>query len=471
MAALNMSIKHTFDALDKCGYSRPSANKRIQIMDNAGKMASLFYTKKTNEDIDLVIAGSRGEGIGRYFDCDLDRLFIQRSVMCYAAYPTPSTHVRYAAEFRLDFQNTSNGYCRLKLISKQSQTTSEAKNFAFLQNMETAIHIENGEAFLRNDKILTSAMQHLKRTGWLAQSVIYDVDDGPSKPYECRVPFSKYAFKIDNVLCFKCVHPTIIQEWCDRKREHDWPSSEIVEQVKGVDVLVVPVGETADEVLQWRISLVLAELVLAHSFNDVQLKVYGALKMLSKNVFRKSCDNMSSYMIKNVVFWVSEKTQNCEFEQGKLLDRITDGLIFLRKCVDEGQLPNYMIPGRNLLKYKLSYTERENVLIDIDNCLQAGEHAFLECPELIQMSDEAEAGVNDTAFKELAEESIYSLYTFPLMEGAKLIKKLYSLKSGKDVVKFYLKKIFPKIRENNPLDFFCHICSKTDKEILRILKP
>jgi hypothetical protein len=175
-------------------------------------------------------------------------------------------------------------------------------------------------------------------------------------------------------------------------------------------------------------------------------------------------------MIKNVVFWMSEKTQDCEFEQRKLLDRITDGLIFLRKCVDEGQLPNYMIPGSNLLKNKLSYIERENVLKDIDSCLQAGEHVFVRCPELIQISDGAEAGVKDIEFKELAEESVYSLFTFPPTEGAKLIKKLYSLKSAKDVVKFYLKKIFPKIRENNPLDFFRHICSKTDKEILKTFK-
>ncbi|XP_060579147.1 uncharacterized protein LOC132736089 [Ruditapes philippinarum] len=334
MAALNMSIKHTFDALDNCGYSRLSADKRIQIMENGGKMASLFYREKANEDIDLVIAGSRGEGIGFYFDCDLDRLFIQRSVMCYAAFPSASTQVRYAAEFWLDFENTPSGYCRLKLISKQPQTTPEAKNFAFVQNMETAIQIENGETFLRNDKILTSAMQHLDRTGWLARMCVYDVDVGPSKPYEVRIPFSKYAFKIDDVLGFKCVFPTIIQEWCDRIREHDWPSPGIVEQVKWVDVLVVPAGETGDEVLQWRISLVLAELVLARSFNDVPgLKFMAALKMRVRTCLRNPAITLSSYMIKNVVFWMSEKTQNCEFAQGKLLDRITDGLIFLRKCV------------------------------------------------------------------------------------------------------------------------------------------
>jgi hypothetical protein len=118
----------------------------------------------------------------------------------------------------------------------------------------------------------------------------------------------------------------------------------------------------------------------------------------------------------------------------------------------------------------LSYIERENVLKDIDSCLQAGVNVFSQCPALIQMSDGTPSGAKDIEFKELVEESVYSLYTFSPKEGATLIEKIYSLRSENEVVHFYLEQIFPKIRANNPLDFFRHICSKTDKEIVRILK-
>ncbi|XP_053373603.1 uncharacterized protein LOC128546628 [Mercenaria mercenaria] len=294
MAALNC----VWDIFEKYGYSRLSADKRVEIYKNCNEIGSLFYRQKSNEDIDLVIAGSRGEGIGLHFDCDIDRLFIQRSAMGFHSYPVTSDRKRFDAEFELDFDHAPSGYCQLRLMSIQEKIDPDSRNASFLQNIENSLNEQNGHKYLRNDRMLTSAMSHLKQEGWLERSFVYDVAKGPAQPYECKLPYTKFSLNFDDVLALQCSYPSIVNEWCDRQRHHGWPSSDVIEEVRRLDVLAVPVGETEDDVMQRRISLVLGELALVRSFNDTQLKVYGALKMLAKAVLKKSSENLSSYVMK-----------------------------------------------------------------------------------------------------------------------------------------------------------------------------
>ena len=86
------------------------------------------------------------------------------------------------------------------------------------------------------------------------------------------------------------------------------------------------------------------------SLNETQIKLYVVLKELFKSEFEpKHPDIITSYVLKNVVFWLCEKNPPELFRLVHLLQRLYEALKYIHDSVVHGAIPNYFIPERNLL--------------------------------------------------------------------------------------------------------------------------
>ena len=156
---------------------------------------------------------------------------------------------------------------------------------------------------------------------------------------------------------FICNKPsTVIIEWARRKRYYNWPSKAVIDRIVKMPSYVVPKGCKGSESrsLEFRISYTLSEVELIKSLNETQLKIYILLKLLFQSeVDEQFPDIITSYCIKNVVFWLCEKAHVDQFVIESLLEWRKKGLIYILDCVREKNLPMYLMPKRNLLEGKL----------------------------------------------------------------------------------------------------------------------
>jgi hypothetical protein len=78
----------------------------------------------------------------------------------------------------------------------------------------------------------------------------------------------------------------------------------------------------------------------------MQIKVLVVLRWIAQNVLKPIYEEMSSYVMKNIVFWLSE---TANLKKGSILDHLKTSLAMLLKFVKKRHLPCYMLPERNLL--------------------------------------------------------------------------------------------------------------------------
>ncbi|XP_053375924.1 uncharacterized protein LOC128547366 [Mercenaria mercenaria] len=181
-------------------------------------------------------------------------------------------------------------------------------------------------------------------------------------------------------ISFRC--NGILRNWLNRKRTQGWPSEELKRQISEVQGHVVPVGRKGSrfEEYEWRICYTQAEIKLVHSLNEVQLILYFKLKVFSKAVLKDACSDITSYIIKNVIFWLAESVPNKYFQCRYFIPRFRATLVCLRKCVRKRYLPNYMIPKRNLFAGKLEGQEQAALLDVLSNWIE-------KCPILEEEKD------------------------------------------------------------------------------------
>lgn len=91
---------------------------------------------------------------------------------------------------------------------------------------------------------------------------------------------------------------------------------------------------------------------------------------------------MTSYIMKNVVLWVSEIKGVQLFKIESLMDKLLDCIIYLRLCVIKNNLPSYMIPERNLLAGRIDFRQSQQLNILLSDLLHEGPRMFLRCDKL-----------------------------------------------------------------------------------------
>ena len=170
--------------------------------------------------------------------------------------------------------------------------------------------------------------------------------------------------------------PTIANEWLFRNREFSWPNQTLIEINKMIGCYFVSIGCPFSSIpdLQWRISFVLSEKCLVRSFNSVQFKVYGLLKIIKSELLSNyTCEDcgenlINSYHMKTIMMWVSENVPETLWIPKRLVLCLRICLRYLKHFVNIGYLPDYFLPNRNLL-IKHANSEKEGLIRYFDNLI------------------------------------------------------------------------------------------------------
>ncbi|VDI79885.1 Hypothetical predicted protein [Mytilus galloprovincialis] len=157
--------------------------------------------------------------------------------------------------------------------------------------------------------------------------------------------------EVDHVLCIKRPDwPDEAAEWKTRNMHSNWPTDKLVTKITKSGYLLTAVGskESIESEIQWRVSFNEAELLLIKSFNETQLHCIRLLKLLKKDLSKIAAKNITSYTMKNIMFWCLEKKSNDYWQPSNLMCCFCFCLSELLSCVENEFLSNYFIRKRNL---------------------------------------------------------------------------------------------------------------------------
>ncbi|XP_053390635.1 uncharacterized protein LOC123542440 [Mercenaria mercenaria] len=453
------------EALDKLGYTKALLEERVKIYDNAAECLTWVKNRNYAEKINVIVPGSRGEGMAVSWKSDLDMMLVQPAVKCFEIYPTDSKAVENCeATFELDLDDVPEGYTKLNL--KHVKWSREYRNLTsrIMVSLTENDYLKNGQRLIEAAEY---GRKHVKVEGWLSKNHRFDDVTGPAQPRLFPLPFTNNYLSIDYVQAFPCAYPSLLDDWSKRQRQNIWPSSDDLNAVKETDVFVVSVGLSGskEENLQWRISLTLAERSLVRSFNDTQIKVYAAMKMLVKHELKQICANITSYIVKNVIFWVFEKRSGT-FHRHEFVEILLETLIYLKDCIALGCLPNYMMPSRNLLRGKVSQEEAYNLKEHLSILITEDSTVLLRCPLVYKMAElSIDALKERLLFRELSDKLFLAVYAVPPHIFGKIEHLLHLAQNHDEFIQTYVKHALPVIRETNPFGVFTLLKTMADEEI------
>ena len=156
----------------------------------------------------------------------------------------------------------------------------------------------------------------------------------------------------DMVLCLESkTWPSEAGSFKTRQRAAGWPKQETIEQISQSGCLFAAVGhkEAVLNDLQWRMSFNKAEALLTKSFNETQMQCYVLLKVFCNEILKPvSNKNITSYIVKTTMFWVSESLQEVDWRQERLISCFRVCIAQLRQWLKDLYMPNYFIADRNM---------------------------------------------------------------------------------------------------------------------------
>ncbi|XP_045184622.2 uncharacterized protein LOC123542724 [Mercenaria mercenaria] len=455
------------EVLDKLGYTKVLVEKRVKIYDNAADCLARVTNRNWPESINIVVAGSRGEGMAVSWKSDLDTMFVQPAVKCFEIYSTTDFKAveNCVVAFELDLDDVPEGYT--KLLLKHIEWSCEYRKLTsrIMKSLKDNNYLKNGQRLIA---AVENGDKNVKKEGWISRNNVFGEVTGPAQPHQFPLPFSNNCLSFDHVQAFPCAYPSVLDDWFKRQRQNVWPSSNVLKAIKETDVFVVSVGLSGskEEKLQWRISLTLAERSLVRSFNDTQIKVYAAMKMLVKHELKPICANITSYIVKNVIFWVFENRSG-SFQRNEFVEILLQSLIYLKDCVTVGCLLNYTIPSRNLLRGKLSQEqacalkEHLNILITEDSTV------LLRCPLVYKMAELSGDALKDRLlFRELTDMLYLAVISVPPHKFDELEHSFHLTQKVEEIIQVYFKRLLPVIRETNPYGAFTLLKTMADEEVL-----
>lgn len=330
--AISLVVAHL---LDKTGFHQDTVKKRRM----AYRIIAATLTKRSNL---IVIGGSKGEGLTSLLESDDDLLYLLTDFLCCEKEDNPCFYQDRRWVLTMNTELCSPGYTLLMMPKRETPGTT-------------------GKGFISpmGENCIASSSQFLD----IFEKHVREVDHLENPPNECdgmragpSIPIVRdlvgYSTSIDNVQSLPCHCPTILHEWFIRHRPHGWPSLQDRVEILRFGANLCPVGCKEDELhdQQWRLCFNLGEIKLVECMNDVQTKVYITLKMMLKQILNPENKELTSYTMKNIVFWLCEMHPQNAFSPETLMLWVRKALRMLRKSIEINRLPYYMIPARNLLK-------------------------------------------------------------------------------------------------------------------------
>lgn len=349
------------DVMDCLGYSEEIIRFRATYYKNlAERQTDLF--SQVNQQIDLrfdiIYVGSRAEGVATSNSgSDSDVMCVLRNFLVVDE-GEPENDI---SVIQTDMEGCAPGYTKLISLDMNSDTIGSA-----ILPFTTIYNLDEGRFMLLN-----SYTRNFHELGFGLCNIIFPKLQ--AKIWQIRGPsitlsvndISEGCFPLetelsDNVLAMPYLSSSILNKWKERSRRYQWPSESVVEEISAAEGFVVPVGPifSQEQDFEWRICYTTAGLRLVSHLSPVQIKLYILLKMIFKQIVNPHCHFITSYMVKNIVFWVCEGNDAAAFTPDKLIPLLQLSLAFLLQCLHSNFLPNYMIPNRNLLLGKGGHWER-----------------------------------------------------------------------------------------------------------------
>ena len=384
-------------------------------------LVQIFENLFRNEEkpIIFVLVGSLAEGTGMYFENDID-------VLSYYDFGnlTAQDLGSYETVLFMDMRNSPAGYTKIS-ISK-----------ATVEGCEEKEEIERSGVYLTHDMLLKNRPAFLDIVGpsfrqnraWQVSTPLLQLL-GLLRNKESECFFQEINLAYDYVTTIKCRSETIITSWVTRKRLHQWPSPEIIEQVSSMPGNLAPVGPGKTDInpeneYLFRVCFSAGELKLVESLNETQILLYIFLKKLFKQETGRDSKCMTSYIIKNIVLWLAESVRPLYFQLKFFFPVIYATLRTIKWMVESKHIiPNYMIPGRNMLNEKLDEHHQCILIAKLTSWL---EHAHEQKPfGVIDLAD-----IPDTAPDETKESvidgmpRIYYLTMKSILQQRTLFNKL-----------------------------------------------
>ena len=174
-----------------------------------------------------------------------------------------------------------------------------------------------------------------------------------------------HRFDIDNAKCkttydnVGCIHfdvwPNSANSFITRRKQNNWPSNSMLENIKSQGCDVAPVGhhDSKNKDIQWRISFP-GERSLLLDLTDVQILCYALIKIILKEVLNTSQrDVVGSFHLKHVMFWCVELS-SCQWVDSNYINCLNICLTKLIEMIKARHIPHYIIESRNLFNSKMT---------------------------------------------------------------------------------------------------------------------
>lgn len=366
-------------ALELLGYSYSAITARQAFF---GSMI-----KSSIPNVDLV--GSKAEGTTLISEGDMD-LLNTSPFGCFADDAVKFTGPRIIPRERLylvcEKDSLFPGYARIRIVFPNKLHLCPYGDFF----NKIAFKSEKGHYYLSSLRYFDLAS---------TAPLLSVTDQEPHGPAFTR--FNTDTKRSNNiVITIPYKESRLMSEWRARPRNHGWPSQETQEVLSNLDWDLVPVGPKNTETSQdlFKICFTLGEVHLLNTFNTTQLHLLILLKFVMAKSLKEICSDMSSYIAKNIVFWIVETIAPENFKVKNLSSLLMLCLQMLRDAVENEHLENYMIPSRNILQGKMSVPEKNEILKRLDRFLDDGP-AFLTKHEYFVNLKEAMQVVNDDPAK------------------------------------------------------------------------
>ncbi|XP_063425693.1 uncharacterized protein LOC134709468 isoform X1 [Mytilus trossulus] len=195
-----------------------------------------------------------------------------------------------------------------------------------------------------------------------------------------------WIFDVDIMDAFKCkTLPPVLQKWAKRTRK-TWPSqSTIVKALEqGCHVISLPSKISSDEFteVEFRLGYGAMEKILTESLSDCQKQCYILLKIILKEYIEPRFpgeDIVSSYVMKMLIFWMSEETDSNTWRPECLLECLEMCLGRLFDWIESGYCPNFFIPEYNVFRTKLTSIHSNNFICLMREIMDLKWKVLLNC--------------------------------------------------------------------------------------------
>ncbi|XP_063408186.1 uncharacterized protein LOC134691551 [Mytilus trossulus] len=301
----------------------------------------LIHKKSTDRRSPTISSGSLAEGIDLQ-GSDIDIMCVIKSLDVVQ----DERNIKHPVQRKTLLMETDTdhpGFCRLRLIAGGDGTN----------NSMTYEYVESKGFYLSVNELVCNINKMV-----------------PEYKLSPHGPCLSDQFQIyDFAFCLRCKYlPYNAMPWAWRYRQQ-WPPNSVIDKIKKHGCLFVPIGPRTmpDCNILWRLSFSVAEKLLVHSFNFIQLVCYCLLKLTLKHIVNtnKLAEGLlCSYFLKTALFWVSEEIDIDTFQLSKLffcfskcLDKL---LLWVKKCY----CPNYFIPENNMFLGKVN-SDNNTILLNI----------------------------------------------------------------------------------------------------------